>query len=157
MNYCLNCEVEMEQDQDLCAECAAQLVGNTEHGMEGDIENHETADESAAYLEIDNGDRYGIDKGETVLGRIDPVEDIHPDVDLSIYKGFDLGVSRRHAVILREEENRFSVEDLGSTNGTIVNREKIQPGERTSLKEGDIIFLGRLKAVFHSAESSGGV
>lgn len=149
MNYCLNCEVEVEQGQELCGDCAAKFVKDVEEdtGSTGD---------AAAYLEIDNGDRYDIDKGEIVLGRMDPVENIHPDVDLSIYKGFDLGVSRRHAVILREEDNEYSVEDLGSTNGTIVNREKIQPGERTSLKEGDVIFLGRLKAVFHSAQSGGG-
>ena len=153
MNYCLNCEeVELEQGQDLCSECAAKLVGNTEESAAETLD----AAEITAYLEIDNGDRYDVAKGETVLGRTDPVEEIHPDVDLGIYKGFDLGVSRRHAVILREED-QYSVEDLGSTNGTIVNREKIQPGERTPLKEGDTIFLGRLKAVFHNAESSGGV
>lgn len=152
MNYCLNCEVELEQGQELCSECAAKFVGNAEESSEETMD----AAEANAYLEIDNGDRYDINKGETVLGRTDPVEDIHPDVDLGIYKGFDLGVSRRHAVILREEE-QYSLEDLGSTNGTIVNREKIQPGEKTSLKEGDTIFLGRLKAVFHNAESGGGV
>ncbi len=152
MNYCLNCEVELEQGQELCSECAAKFVGNTEENTEEVMD----AAEANAYLEIDNGDRYDIDKGETVLGRTDPVEDIHPDVDLGIYKGFDLGVSRRHAVILREEE-QYSLEDLGSTNGTIVNRDKIKPGEKTSLKEGDTIFLGRLKAVFHNAESGGGV
>ncbi len=156
MNYCLNCEVEMEQDQDLCAECAAQLVGSTGERDDDRVEESAAASESTAYLQIDNGDRYDIDKSEVVLGRIDPVEDIHPDVDLGIHKGFDLGVSRRHALILRDED-QYSVEDLGSTNGTIVNREKIQPGDRTSLREGDIIFLGRLKAVFHSTETSGGV
>jgi len=63
--------------------------------------------------------------------------------------GFEQGVSRRHAIIT-SDENGYVLEDLGSTNGTIVNREKIAPGTPVNLVEGDVIHLGKMKAVFHT-------
>lgn len=48
-------------------------------------------------------------------------------------------VSRNHARIVRVDDC-FYVEDLSSTNGTYVNRERTQ--SRTLLKSGDIIYIG---------------
>jgi pSer/pThr/pTyr-binding forkhead associated (FHA) protein len=54
----------------------------------------------------------------------------------------DVGVSRAHARILCGEKD-IVLEDLGSTNGTLVNDRKIGSRERCSLRHGDIIRVGR--------------
>jgi pSer/pThr/pTyr-binding forkhead associated (FHA) protein len=69
-----------------------------------------------------------IDKQEIVVGR-------SSDLDMVLVEEM---VSRRHARIL-QDEGVISIEDLGSTNGTFVNGEKIQKG---TLKEGDRILIG---------------
>ena len=66
-----------------------------------------------------------------------------PDVDLTGLKGAEV-VSRRHAnLILDGNEGEIYVVDLGSTNGTFVNGEKLKPGEKIKLKIGDEILFGK--------------
>jgi two-component system cell cycle response regulator len=53
-------------------------------------------------------------------------------------------VSRHHARITSAHGGRaYAIEDLGSTNGTYVNDEKVNKGERSPLKDGDQIRVGR--------------
>lgn len=79
---------------------------------------------------------------EFVLGRYDP--DMPQDgVDLMPYGGGSMGVSRRHARILRKG-GIYIIEDLNSTNGTWVNRHRLASGSSESLQDGDIIQLGQL-------------
>jgi pSer/pThr/pTyr-binding forkhead associated (FHA) protein len=52
----------------------------------------------------------------------------------------DPGVSRRHARIVREPDGTFTIEDLGSTNGTYVNQELVDG--RVHLERGDIVQVG---------------
>lgn len=59
--------------------------------------------------------------------------------------GDDLEISRRHAQISRSEQGEFAIEDLGSTNGTIVNGRKITAAE--ALYPGDTIEVGASKLV----------
>ena len=58
-------------------------------------------------------------------------------------------VSRRHArVTLRD--GQYFLEDLGSTNGTFVNRGKrLIPGHRQTLNDGDEIIVGKTFLRFH--------
>ncbi|MGH3134112.1 MAG: FhaA domain-containing protein, partial [Gaiellaceae bacterium] len=56
----------------------------------------------------------------------------------------DVNVSRRHAE-LRQEDGAYWIVDLGSTNGTIVNGERV---ERERLRDGDTITLGATEIVF---------
>ncbi|HHP7246309.1 MAG TPA: FHA domain-containing protein [Elainellaceae cyanobacterium] len=60
-------------------------------------------------------------------------------------------VSRRHAVIGHHSSIGFYVTDVGSSNGTWVNRRKLAPMERRSLQDGDLLQLGSLKAEFFIA------
>ena len=64
----------------------------------------------------------------------------HPDADLPLDPTRDLDVSVRHAAVFRAGGG-WVVRDLGSTNGTWVNGEKLK-GDRTLLP-GDVIRLGR--------------
>jgi hypothetical protein len=116
----------------------------------------EKIDPGAAWLMLDGGERLELEAGETVLGRLDPMEEVNPNLDLGVYRGFELGVSRRHAVIHREDDH-YIVEDLGSTNGTFVNRDKVEPGNRSPLNSGDTLFFGRMKAVFNQPSLEGDV
>jgi pSer/pThr/pTyr-binding forkhead associated (FHA) protein len=140
MNICPGCEAQMDHGLELCANCAGET--NKEAVQEN-------ADLNIACLELEDGQRFEIDRDEILLGRSDPVDQIEPDVDLSYCGGFEQGVSRRHAIIM-SDENGFVLEDLGSTNGTIVNREKVVPGTPVNLMEGDVIHLGKMKATFHA-------
>ena len=57
------------------------------------------------------------------------------------------GVSRLHASIKMNNMN-FSLIDLGSANGTLLNGKKIPPNEPQRIKNEDIITLGKLKLQF---------
>lgn len=67
-----------------------------------------------------------------------------PDIDLTRYKAYDKGVSRLHA-ILRRVNNKIVVMDLGSSNGTYVNGNRLSPQVEHVLTHGDAIHLGKLK------------
>jgi pSer/pThr/pTyr-binding forkhead associated (FHA) protein len=89
------------------------------------------------------------DKAEFTLGRSDPASRSYPDIDFSPYDAAEAGVSRRHAKITRLGEGRYYIMDLSSTNFTLVNDEKLEPFEPKIMSDGDEIFLGTLKLVFH--------
>lgn len=90
-------------------------------------------------------------KAETSLGRRDPATGTIPDVDLTTYAGYRMGVSRRHAVI-RLNNKRLEVYDLGSSNGTSVNGVRLAPHQPYPLRDGDEIALGKMvmRAIFQS-------
>ena len=71
---------------------------------------------------------------------------IVPDVDLAPYGAAEQGVSRRHAVIRRGEDT-LTLVDLGSTNGTHLNGQRLIPHQPRVLRDGDEVRLGKL--VFH--------
>jgi len=79
---------------------------------------------------------------ESNIGRWDADNGIFPDVDLDAYDP-DSKVSRKHARIVRRDDAYF-IEDLGSTNGTFVNRgRRLLPGTPQVLNEGDEIIVGK--------------
>lgn len=155
MNICPGCESEIKEGAQLCDNCLGEGLGEVLDEMAG--EKAEGSGESPnACLELEDGQRFEIEGDEILLGRSDPVDQIQPDVDLSYHGGFEQGVSRRHAVII-SDEGGYALEDLGSTNGTVVNREKVKPGSPVNLSEGDVIHLGKMKAVFHAGAGEGGM
>ena len=77
------------------------------------------------------------------LGRIDPREGVYPDVDLTADLALEHGVSREHACIFKRG-NVVEVEDLASTNGTLLNGTRLAPYLPVSLKHGDQLHLGKL-------------
>ncbi len=79
--------------------------------------------------------------GEIVLGRFDPATKVTPDVDLSHDDWENLAVSRRHARIVGRN-GRHEIEDLGSTNGTMVNGKNLAIGKKVQLQPGDRVTLG---------------
>jgi hypothetical protein len=84
------------------------------------------------------------DKSEFTLGRVSDNQAIMPDIDLTPYQAFANGVSRIHAVIKRNDK-RVSVMDLGSSNGTYMNNERITPNVEIPIGHNDLLSLGKLK------------
>jgi hypothetical protein len=64
-------------------------------------------------------------------------------IDLVPFGAIQMGVSRQHAII-RKEEDGYDILDLNSTNGTWVNGKRLKPNEPHRLFSGDIVRLGRL-------------
>ncbi len=80
------------------------------------------------------GARYALDTDLVRIGR-------HPESDIFLD---DITVSRRH-VEVRREAGRYRVCDVGSLNGTYVNRKII---DEVELVEGDEVQIGKYKLVF---------
>ncbi|MGH3711928.1 MAG: oxoglutarate dehydrogenase inhibitor Odhl [Micromonosporaceae bacterium] len=80
------------------------------------------------------GARFLLDHDVTTSGR-------HPDSDIFLD---DVTVSRRHAEFHRESA-AFTVRDVGSLNGTYVNRERV---ETATLSSGDEVQIGKFRLVF---------
>ena len=68
----------------------------------------------------------------------------HPDRDIFLD---DITVSRRHAEFLHGADGLYSVRDVGSLNGTYVNRER---ADTAVLHHGDEVQIGKFKLVFFS-------
>jgi hypothetical protein len=77
------------------------------------------------------------------LGRSDPSQNVFPEVDLTDDLAMESGVSREHAAIFGRG-SAILVEDLGSTNGTLLNGERLDPYIPELLQHGDQLQLGQL-------------
>ena len=84
------------------------------------------------------------ERNEFTIGRISEGQPIMPDIDLSPYQAYANGVSRLHAVIKREASHIFLM-DLDSANGTYINGKRLNPNVEHTLKNGDVVALGKLK------------
>ena len=109
-------------------------------------------DKAHARLVIERGKSIGkqfmLSSAESYIGRWDADGGIFPDVDLDSDDP-EAKVSRRHARITFND-GKYVLEDLGSTNGTFVNRGKrLSPGTRQPLKDGDEIIVGKTFLRFH--------
>ena len=86
------------------------------------------------------GSRFLLDRPSTSAGR-------HPDSDIFLD---DVTVSRRHAEF-RLDGPEFQVVDVGSLNGTYVNRE---PVDSATLANGDEVQIGKFRLVFLTGPKS---
>jgi pSer/pThr/pTyr-binding forkhead associated (FHA) protein len=150
--YCNNCGHKNAIGSNFCSSCGAVL--ETESVENTTITFHPAApvdpidDEIAVELaELPSdlgvlvvkrgqnaGSRFTLTKPVTTAGR-------HPDSDIFLD---DVTVSRRHAEIVAEPAG-FLVRDVGSLNGTYLNRERI---DEHALAHGDELQIGKFKLVF---------
>ncbi|MEA2453694.1 MAG: hypothetical protein QOG04_2404 [Actinomycetota bacterium] len=151
--FCTNCGHRNPEGSNFCSSCGtalADVVGSdttitfmpAELEQELDEEVHISPEELEGGRGVlivkrgpNAGSKFFIDTDATVIGR-------HPDSDIFLD---DVTVSRKHAEIRRDET--FSLHDVGSLNGTYVNRERV---EEASLSSGDEIQVGKFKLVFLS-------
>jgi pSer/pThr/pTyr-binding forkhead associated (FHA) protein len=85
----------------------------------------------------DAGSRFLLDTESTTVGR-------SQDADIMLD---DISVSRRHAVFTRTGDG-VVVKDVGSLNGTYVNRQMV---DEQLLRAGDEVQIGKFRLVFYSA------
>jgi len=87
------------------------------------------------------GSRFLLDTEEVTAGR-------HPDSDIFLD---DVTVSRRHAVFRRSPDG-YKVADVGSLNGTYVNRDRI---DEVLLSGGDEVQIGKYRLVYFAGQQGG--
>ncbi|MBD3578762.1 FHA domain-containing protein [Streptomyces sp. KD18] len=85
-----------------------------------------------------SGSRFLLDGELTTAGR-------HPQSDIFLD---DVTVSRRHVEFRRSQDGGFTVADVGSLNGTYVNREPI---DSVPLHNGDEVQIGKYRLVFYAS------
>ena len=168
MPFCTQCGHANPEDSRFCSNCGAALRGGgmtdatstiSLHGLDGEAEptygdGLSPADQAAvdalppgsALLVVrrgpNSGSRFLLDADVTTAGR-------HPESDIFLD---DVTVSRRHAEFVRTGPG-FTVRDVGSLNGTYVNRERI---EDTVLAGGDEVQIGKYRLVFFPAHGDAG-
>jgi pSer/pThr/pTyr-binding forkhead associated (FHA) protein len=151
--FCTNCGHRNPEGSNFCSSCGHPLgekggdatitfqTGELEADLEEEVHiSPEELEGGRAVLIVKRGPNAGskffLDDDNVVIGR-------HPDSDIFLD---DITVSRRHAEITRDGTS-FSLSDVGSLNGTYVNRERV---ERADLEAGDEIQIGKFKLVFLS-------
>lgn len=165
MILCPNCHNKELPGSYFCGECGTQLISleflNTRminkppeniYGADSGSNPFQTRkviqkqkDPSISLHLVESGKVIHLsDKNDFTLGRAVEGQSILPDVDLSPYEAFSQGVSRMH-VSLRILNGDVYVMDLGSSNGSKINGQKIVPHVEYSISHGDLVSLGRLK------------
>jgi FHA domain-containing protein/zinc ribbon protein len=147
--YCPECGFQNPEAANYCSKCGALLVkdeAGTETTMtyvpdEGDDESSALEDmgvKGPALVVRSGGGRQGetflLEGDRTMIGR-------SPDCEIFLD---DVTVSRKHAVLHRRDD-AFVIEDLGSLNGTFVNRRRIESGE---LDDDDELQIGKYRLTF---------
>ncbi|HEX9713263.1 MAG TPA: FHA domain-containing protein [Actinomycetota bacterium] len=145
--YCTRCGHRNPDDSRFCASCGQTLGATDDTTMAIAIEPEEEAvsldglGPDQGLLVIKGGPSAGstvlIDQNITRLGR-------SPDSDVFLN---DVTVSRSHVEITREGE-QFLLKDIGSLNGTYLNRQRVDSAE---LSSGDELQIGKFKIVFYTA------
>lgn len=85
-------------------------------------------------------------KGRLVVGRSDNNSSVQPDIDLAPFGAIEKGVSRQHAAIELSGDDTLMVLDVGSSNGTYLNGQRLLPNQPRVLRDGDEVRFGKLIA-----------
>jgi len=165
MHFCSNCGARLDDIKPECPNCMNISLAETESRSatsDGEVvtsrgrtsgtlkDQKESIDHlfsSTARLVVIKGGTPGrefpIDYNVCNIGRWDPNLQSHPEIDLSD-EDIDAKVSRVHARINLRAEGYY-IEDMGSRNGTFLNREfRLIQGVEYSLKPGDEIIIGHI-------------
>lgn len=164
IQICPNCKQENNNDAQKCVRCGTPLVDRAiETARVADFATAIRRPEPVAPLDLHPGMLALYVMGEkepilvenqpaTTLGRVVFGEPA-PAIDLTDFHGRLLGVSRHHAAI-HHIEDVFKIEDLGSSNGTWVNDNRLTPNQLSPLHDGDLIRLGQLVLLAHFQEGT---
>lgn len=176
MIRCRNCSHEEIEGALFCSECGSRLSQGP--APDSDVTRHVVTDSIQDTVEpvdiagekADGGEAVPpgsspvmltiLDFGESIplegrddftLGRVTEGQPLIPEIDLNPYNAYEQGVSRMHAMISIRED-RVTITDLGSANGTWVNGDRVSPHTARVLNHGDLVTLGkfRLQALIKS-------
>jgi pSer/pThr/pTyr-binding forkhead associated (FHA) protein len=159
LQICPNCRFQNPSDAVRCSQCGTLLMDKgIETARLKDLASDFQSPEPSSGIELRPGMLALYIMGEknpilldgqqtATLGRMVFGEPA-PTVDLTDYHGRLLGVSRLHAAI-HPGDNGFTLEDLGSSNGTWLNDNRVPANESVPLHSGDLIRLGQLVLLPH--------
>jgi pSer/pThr/pTyr-binding forkhead associated (FHA) protein len=85
---------------------------------------------------------------EILVGRLDATQGIFPELDLTPDGALENGVSRRHARIYTQDGVCY-IEDLNSSNHTLLNGQRLSPHEPYAFQSEDSMSLGSLEIKIH--------
>ena len=143
--YCAECGFQNPEVANYCQRCGSYL----RHELDENTMSLGPADVEGAANELEGvtgpalvvrsgggraGETFERISGRTLIGR-------SPECDVFLD---DVTVSRRHAEIVQQDE-QFSIRDLGSLNGTFVNRRRIEDVE---LADDDEVQIGKYRMTF---------
>ncbi len=171
MILCPNCQHQNVPGALFCSECGARLVSQDDLTTQSikrspsdmlatelppprtvpPTISPEEVDTVISLLIIETGQVLHLaGRNEFTLGRVSEGQPILPDVDLTPYDAFSLGVSRLH-LSMKLSRSGVIVTDLGSSNGTRVNGQKIVPHVEYPVNHGDTLAVGKLnfKVLIH--------
>ena len=147
--YCPECGFQNQEAANYCSKCGASLVREEsseatmafvpeEAEEDGQRELEDFGIKGPALVVRSGGGRAGetfeLSAEKTTIGR-------SPDCDIFLD---DVTVSRRHAVVMHKD-GELTIEDLGSLNGTFLNRRRIESG---ALTDGDELQVGKYRLTF---------
>ena len=142
--YCPQCGFQSPEAASFCSRCGAALVppaaDETTLSLDpGELPDAELADIRGPALVVRSGggragEAFAVGDERTLVGR-------SPDCDVFLD---DVTVSRRHAELQRDGET-LTIRDLGSLNGTFVNRRRI---ESAVLEDDDELQIGKYRLTF---------
>lgn len=143
------------QEQDLrAAQIAREVLGEEEEEKAAPpaVEPAEPTEGemtavAAVLVHQDSGEEFPLSQGEeTTIGRVDRATGITPDIDFGILDD-KRTLSRQHAKILRHEDGFYLREEIGTSNGTFLNGERIKTGVPLKVESGDEIRFGLVTTV----------
>ena len=152
-------EAEEAVAEDAVSEEDAVVVDDTQDSAEAFTDEVEAFEEDseghageARIIEphlvvVSTGEKILLTEQEAIIGREDPISSIFPDIDTTPFGGLEGGVSRKHARVY-EKDGSYYIEDLNSTNYTLINKQKVDPSSSQPLAAGDEIRLGRVALLF---------
>ncbi len=97
-------------------------------------------------VHVESGSEFALsaNKAEMLIGRPDPVTGVLPEINLGPLDT-QRTLSRRHAKIINEAGLMFVREEVGTTNGTFVNGERVSTGQARPLAVGDTLRFGSVE------------
>jgi hypothetical protein len=146
--YCPECGFHQSDAHRYCGRCGALLIveGQTDEITGGfSMDDEEAAGWAAAGV---GGPALAVRSGGGLSGQLFPLDAARSTVGRSPSSDIfldDVTVSRNHAVLTRGTDG-ILLEDLGSLNGTYVNRRRIEASER--LEDGDELQIGKFRLAF---------
>ena len=171
MPFCTACGKQNPDDARFCAQCGTKLLGGEDTGASpvestatitfGVPDQRESSDRQLSPVDAaavdalpaghallvvqrgpSAGSRFLLDTDVVGAGR-------HPDSEIFLD---DVTVSRRHAEFRRGADG-YRVADVGSLNGTYVNRDRI---DEVLLQGGDEVQIGKYRLVYFASHSGAG-
>ena len=145
--YCPECGFQNPESANFCAKCGALLVREAGGETTMSMPANEAPEELGALDETISGPALVVRSGggragetfrpagdRTLIGR-------SPECDIFLD---DVTVSRKHAELVRDGDT-FTISDLGSLNGTFVNKKRIETAE---LEDDDEVQIGKYRLTF---------